>query len=52
VEIIAQQRDQIAKHVAGARKAVKQQKLWRAFAACLPIENLKAIYIGRLVCDY
>jgi hypothetical protein len=44
--------DQVAEHVARAWKAVQQQKLWRAFAACFPIEYLEAIYIGGFVCGY
>ena len=38
---IVQERNEIAEHVAGAREAVQQQKLWRSRRARLAIEYLK-----------
>jgi len=51
VEAIRQERDQIAKHVAGARKAVEQQQLRRIVGSSLAIEDLEAIHVGGLVPD-
>jgi hypothetical protein len=49
VEVIAEQRNQIAEHVTRARKAVQEKQFWRVFATCFAIEHLEAVYVFLLV---
>ena len=51
MEAIHQERDQIAKHVTGARKAMEQEQLRRIGRSSFPIEDLEAIHVGGLVLD-
>lgn len=51
VEAIDQKRDQIAKHMAGTRKTMKQQQLRRVRGARLTIEDIKAADVSSSILD-
>ena len=51
MEAIGQQRDEIAEHVTGARKAMEQQQLRRVRGAGLAIEDIEAVDIGGAIVD-
>ena len=51
VEAIDQERDEIAEHMAGAGKAMKQKQNGRTDGPSLTIENLEPVDIGRTIFD-
>src|SRR5262245_10667701 len=51
MKFVGEQRDQITKHVACARKAVQQQQLRRVGWPRFTIEDLETVDIGRAISD-
>src|SRR5262249_32827488 len=51
VEAVRQEGNQLAKHMAGGREAVKQKQFGRACRPALSIKEVEAIDVGRTVLD-